>query len=67
MKYEIELTAFHKELLSKIASYMNIEEKKLAAGIIINSIEKFDSDMCEYIEQNLPDSYYDDYSGRYIE
>lgn len=67
MKYEIELSAYHKELLNKIASYMNIEEKKLAAGIIINSIEQFDSDMCEFIERNLPDSYYDDFTGRYIE
>lgn len=67
MKMEIELTAFHYHLLKKISEYSEIDINKLCTGIIVNHIEHFDSSMAEFLEQNLPDSYYDDYSGRYIE
>lgn len=67
MKMEIELTAYHYNLLKKISEYSEININKLCTGIIVNHIEHFDSSMMEFLEQNLPDSYYDDYSGRYIE
>lgn len=67
MKLEIEITTYHYDLLKKISEYTEIDLNKLTKGIIINSIEQFDSDMREFMEQNLPYSYYDDFSGRYIE
>ena len=70
MRYEIELTEYHANLLRHISEYSEIGVDKLIKGIIVNSIEQFDKDMQEYLEQSLPDgyyNYYDDYSGRYIE
>lgn len=67
MKLEIELTAYHYSLLKKISEYSEIEINRLCKGIIVNHIEHFDSSMMEFLEQNLPDSYYDDFTGRYIE
>lgn len=67
MKYEIELTEYHANLLKHISEYSEIGVDKLIKGIIVNSIEQFDKDMQEYLEQSLPDSYYDGYSGRYFD
>lgn len=60
MKVEIELLPFHYNLLTKISEYTDIEINKLCTGIIINHIEDFDSSMMEFLESNLPDSYYND-------
>lgn len=67
MKIEINITAFHYNLLKKISEYSEIEINKLCTGIIVSHIEHFDSSMMEFLEQNLPDSYYDDFTGRYME
>lgn len=67
MKYEIDLTEYHSTLLKNISEYSEIGVNKLIKGVIICFVEQFDKDMQEYLEQNLPDGYYDGYSGRYIE
>lgn len=67
MKYEIELNSFHSSLLKKISAYTEIDETKLIKSLVINHIEKFDSDMQEFIESTMCDEVYDDYIGRYID
>ena len=67
MKIEIEITEYHANLLKHISEYSEIGINKLVKGMIISNIEQFDKDMQDFLEQSLPDSYYDDYSGRYIE
>lgn len=58
MKIEIELTMYDYTILKKISDYSEIDPVKLATGIIINHIENFDSEINEFIEKNLPTSYY---------
>ena len=67
MKYEIELTAYHSTLLKKISEYSEIDVNKLIKYIIVNHIEDFDNRMQDFIEQNIPDEYYDEFTGRYVE
>ncbi len=67
MKIEITLTAYDYAALKKISEYSEISVEKLATGIITNMITEFDSSMSKFIENNLPQSYFDDYRGRYIE
>lgn len=67
MKIEIELTEYHANLLKNISEYSEIGINELVKGVIIAHVEQFDKDMQNFLEQSLPDSYFDDYSGRYIE
>lgn len=65
MKFEIELTAYHSNIIRKLSDYSEIGAHRLVQGIIINAIEELDTDLWENLERNLPESYYDDYTGRY--
>lgn len=59
MKIEIELSSYHYNILKKISDYSEIEPMQLAKGLIINHIDEFDSQICEFIEQNLPENTYE--------
>lgn len=67
MKLEIEITQYDYSILKRISEYSEIDINTLAKGILTNVINEFDSNMCEFIESNLPQTYFDDYRGRYIE
>lgn len=67
MKIELDFNAYHSNLIKKISDYAEIEINRLLKEMIISNIEKFDSDMMEFIEKNVSDSYYDDYTNRYID
>lgn len=67
MKIEIEITTFHYDLLKRISDYSEIQIEKLVKGLVLDYIDKFDSTICELLEKNLPDSYYDDFINRYID
>lgn len=61
----LELTEYDMSILENMAQYFKTAPSKLAKGIIVNTINTFDSDMQEFLEKNMPDSIYDEYSGRY--
>lgn len=61
MKIEIEISEYHANILKHISEYSEIDINKLVKGVIVNHIEQFDKDMQEFLEQSLPESYYDSY------
>ena len=67
MKVEINFNSVETTILKKISDYSEIDINTLCKGLIINHIENFDSKMQEFIEENIPEKYYDEYTGRYIE
>jgi len=67
MEIKINLNSFHGEIVKKLSEYSDLTPEFICSNLVKNFLEEMDISIHEKLEINLGESYFDGYSGRYIE